>query len=184
VANKTAVPAVPTPPTNLVHRTDLAAPVRAMIDTVSSQIVDANPAEVSLTIIERILSSASPDEVFANAGALVKNEHLLGVPIEVTGIAWQESTFEGETSLGFYCVFDFVNLETNQKGSAGAGALSAMTQLYQLNLLGKLPYEMVLTTTTKPTKTGYYPQYFRPLSEQERDRLMERGGTPVDEEPF
>lgn len=160
--------------------------IRAMVDTISSTLDVEDAFQASLSILDRILQAETPEDVFKGIGALVHaRDTLVNIPIEVSDIRWNVSTFEGETNVGFYCIFDFVNLLTNEKNTGSVGSLNCMAQLYALEKLGAMPYSLVLCRTDKPTKSGFYPLFFRPVSEEERERISIANGEPVEgEEPF
>lgn len=155
--------------------------IRSMVETIVGGLEVEDAFSATFSIIDRILSAESEEDVFAGLGALDHaRDELLGIPIEVTSVRWNASTFHGETNVGFYCIFDYVNLYSGEKRTASVGSLNCMAQLYQLDRLGKLPYPIVLSRTEQPTKSGFYPLFFRPISENDRENIAERGNAPID----
>lgn len=160
----------------------LSPSVREMVESVAGTISVEDKFEISLSIIDRILNAETEEDVFAAVGALVHSrDELVNVPIEVTDVRYNVSRFEGETSLGFYAVFDFVDLRNNVKKTGSVGSLNCMAQLYRLAKLGKLPAELKLSRTAAPTASGFYPLFFVPLSETDRENI---GNTDYLEEKF
>lgn len=147
--------------------------IRRLVAEVVDSVSSSDPAGVSLDIVERILNAEDEEGIFGATGELIHaRDFLMGVPIEVVEIRWNESTIEGaENSLGFYCVFDYVDLRTAEKAVGSVGALQCMAQLQTLNRLGMLPYSLVLTRTQKPTQRGFYPLFFRPMNDEEKERV-------------
>lgn len=148
-----------------------------MVESITSTLVVEDKFEVSLSILDRILSAENEEDVFAGLGTVDHaRDQLMNIPIEVTEVTWNASTFEGETSFGFYAIFQYVNLYNGEKRTATVGSLNCMAQLYALDKLKKLPYQVVLATTERPTASGFYPLFFRPISEDDRERIAERAG--------
>lgn len=184
MATKNA-PAKPEPEKSSALET-MSPRIVEMVTTIQGQLVEQDSWEASLSIIDRILSSEDEDAVFAGFGSLTHaRDELIGVPIEVLPpLRWNVSDFQNDNALGFYAVFDYVDLRNMTKKTGSVGSLNCMAQLYALEKLGKLPKELALDRVTRPTKSGYLPLFFRPVSEADMERIADGEIVDGTEEPF
>lgn len=152
------------------YERNLPPAVRTMIDTVRSGIEVGDTIEVTVDILDRILSAQTAEEVFAGMGGLTAAKDIQGDPIEILSVDWRPSDYKGETAVGFYAVFEVRNLIEDEKQTVGCGSLNIMAQLFSLNRLGALPFAAVITQTDKPTDSGYYPMFLRPMTDLDYER--------------
>lgn len=146
------------------------AGVAAMVRTVASTEVveflaklkqeqEADPAQVQLAIVERILSSQTVEEVFAESD-VYHAQDLVDQPLIVNGVRFNRSDFDGV--LAGYALMECADPDGGPDFLVSCGAVSVMAQLYRLGQLGAFPMPLFIQRAAKPTKAGYWPLRLRP----------------------
>lgn len=110
-------------------------------------------------IVARILGAEGPDKVL-DMGEPTKAEELEQVPLLVSGVSWQRSTFE--EGPGVYAVIDAVREDTQEQLKVTCGSVNVMTQLLKLQTMRAFPQKVKIVKSQRPTKSGYYPFWLQP----------------------
>ncbi len=123
----------------------------ALLDpTVKLSVVEEDGATVSRRIIEEILTSDNP----LAETEVMGGRDLLGVPLRVSSVAWQNSDFENEEGLGIYVV---IHAQTTDGATVvvTSGAAKVVAKVYQLARTGQIPFDAMFTekATNKAGRT-------------------------------
>lgn len=178
-SNNSDKPGIPNSRESLDTPANVALTTDQMITAmgIDARMADAvNPADVARQIADRILSAETVDDVFAFAEAGTKSgEDIIGRPILITELEWMRSGFTD--GFGFYALITVIDGKGNtEQVSIGAG--NACAQLFRLSRMddkvtGKpalFVTPMTLFKRERATASGYYPLWFRPVSDP-KDRM-------------
>jgi hypothetical protein len=130
---------------------------RELMPDIDAVIVE-DPDAIALEIAKRILSATTADDVLAPQQT-TPAEDVLGVPVEVRGVRWNPSAYNGGP--GAYAVIDAVRVDTGEVLAISCGSRNVIVQLYRLVKLGALPRQVVIVRVSKPTSSGYYPMWLQ-----------------------
>lgn len=127
-----------------------------MLDALQSGALAAmdDPEDISRAITDRILQATTADEILAPQG-LISARDLLDVPIALTGVRWQASTYEEGAPV--YAILEAKVLQSGDRVSVSCGARSVLAQAFQLQRRGFLPADVVIRQKGEPTRSGFRP---------------------------
>lgn len=137
------------------------AVIESYLRDIGSFVIE-DPEEASMAIVERILQAGSPDEVLQPAEPL-KARELLGIPLEIKGFRFMRSSYGGRE--GVYAVIDAWRLDTGEAILVTCGGRNVLAQLYRLATLDALPVRVYFEQSSRPTDSGYFPLWLRPVVE-------------------
>lgn len=113
-----------------------------------------DPEVVAQEIAQRILGADDVDAILGMFESTPMQE-LLGVPLEITGVRFNASTFtEGPP---VYAVIDAKRLDDGSGVTATCGGRSIMAALYRMWQLDAFPQRLQVVESKNPTKAGYKP---------------------------
>jgi hypothetical protein len=114
----------------------------------------ANSADITASVIERMMSADSLDEAMdAQDASLPSGKSLADVEMLVNGITVLRSDAKyTEHSLGFYLVVDAVRLDTGEEFRFATGAPNVVALLFRADNQGMLPREFVIRS--RETQNG------------------------------
>lgn len=125
---------------------------------------ESSAEDATRSIIEKVLAFESADDILAgNVGGVLSSDSLIGVPLELFDVHWNQSDFN-DGMFDYYAVVDAVKLETGEKIVFSISATTAMAQLFKLEDGGHFPQRVMIVRSDKQTRNGYYPKWFtRPV---------------------
>lgn len=136
--------------TTLVVIEDPEDMVRAIRGELVPEIED--PEQVALNIMDRILSSETPEDVLGGTTA-VHAQDVLGQGFTLNGIRVLRSRFEG--GAGVFLVLDATMLADGASEAITCSSRNVMAQAVQLFRLDALPRDVKITQSDTPTANGY-----------------------------
>lgn len=127
--------------------------------------ISAQSAEdIQANILADYLNAASLDDLLAQ-GTTVAAQDVLGLPITVTGVKWNESKVKNGPPV--YAVITAVG--DGKPLTITCGSMNVMTQLYKAADAGWLPFDGVIDELAYETQQGYRPMFFRAAVPDDKD---------------
>lgn len=120
---------------------------------------ERDPEETTRSILARIMSASTPEEIL-KANRVLHAQEVLGVPIEIFDVKWQRSAIEGGSTV--YAVVDMRTLQEEQHATMTVGGRNVMMQLLNMKHRGFMPFRAVIQQSQKPTEAGYHPLWLEP----------------------
>lgn len=137
--------------TELVVRDDKNVVAALVEGTAMPEARIEDPEVVSREIAEKILGAGSVEEILGMFESTPMQD-LLGVPLEVTGVKFNASSFtEGPP---VYAVISATRLDTSEGVTATCGGRSIMAGLYRMWQLDAFPQRLQVVESKNPTKDG------------------------------
>jgi len=143
------------------HSSELAIPefpaaqielaARAILDGTVDDSFKSDPEIASRMILERILNAETFEDAFAPQ-TLDSWRDMLDVPVRVTDIRFNRSSFQGQGS-PIYAVADLVRLDTGEQTTVTCGGRNVLMQLVSALKHGWLATHAV-AMTARPTADG------------------------------
>lgn len=120
-----------------------------------------SPEEIQRSMLEKILSATTVDEVYAVQDVRHARD-ILGEAFEATDIRFNVSDYTD--GVPFYLIVDGYDVATGDKITVTCGGATVMAQLYQLKRLGAFPAKVKFQQAKKATKQGYFPLHIEPAT--------------------
>lgn len=115
--------------------------------------LDANPDQVAIDIIAKILNAETTADVLGGGGATHARDYL-DTPFTLTGLHFNESTFEGQGP-NFYAILEGAD-ENGERVAVTCGARNVIAQAWKLADMGSLPIAVVIKQSAKATSAGFH----------------------------
>ena len=140
---------------------DRPAAHQQLLDVLEGKLepLPVDPAEFNARITRAMLEAETPEEALL-AGATVSFEDgLLGVPIEVRGIALRPSSLKG--SLPVFGIIDGYRLDEGVECTITCSAVQVLRTLCVWQVKGWLPSTFIVEQQETPTSAGFTPYTIR-----------------------
>lgn len=144
----------------LIEKTGEMIPLGAAAQTVIQWCADhveendESQAAAMNAIMERVLSSTTPDQVLAEELS-VPVDRVLNRPIQIERVRIGETDFAD--GFPYYAIMDVIYGNPPERHVVTVGAFKVMAQLVKLAQLDAFPQVVMFRKAEKPTKAGFYP---------------------------
>ncbi len=153
-----------------------------------TEVAAATPEDITYNILAQYLAAESIDELL-DAGTTVEASEILGAPITVKAVHWNQSKVKGAAPV--YAVITAVR--DGQPVTITCGSQNVMTQLFKADAMGWLPHDFVLDELPHETAQGFRPMFLRAVFPDDEERFKakakgssrrQRSDDITGEEPF